>query len=64
MLTVHTAPVIDSVGLAKIKHAKVNDTVILDCPARAFPEPERLWYFEGTQIYPRNADDMVISFKL
>lgn len=59
MVTVHTAPIIDSVGLVKSRTAIVNGTVVLECPARASPPPERRWFYEGTQIYSRSMNDMV-----
>lgn len=62
MVTVHTAPIIDSVGLAKSRNAVVNETITLECPARASPPPERQWYYEGTQIYSRNMNDMVSGY--
>lgn len=62
MVTVHTAPIIDSVGLTKSRNAVVNETITLECPARASPPPERQWYYEGTQIYSRNMNDMVSGY--
>ncbi|CAD5230519.1 unnamed protein product [Bursaphelenchus okinawaensis] len=50
LITVYIAPQIDKSKLIKAKHSIVNDTVTLECPARAFPPPTREWTYEGTRL--------------
>uniref|UniRef100_A0A183D0C0 Ig-like domain-containing protein n=1 Tax=Gongylonema pulchrum TaxID=637853 RepID=A0A183D0C0_9BILA len=50
-LTVHTAPTIEGSGQLKVITTNVNTSVLLACPARAFPPPSRTWSYEGDRIY-------------
>uniref|UniRef100_A0A1I8F0W4 Ig-like domain-containing protein n=2 Tax=Wuchereria bancrofti TaxID=6293 RepID=A0A1I8F0W4_WUCBA len=50
-LTVHTAPTIEGSDQLKIIITNVNQSVLLPCPARAFPLPSRTWSYEGDRIY-------------
>lgn len=56
LVTVHIAPVIEASGLTKTRHAIVNQTVRLECPARASPPPQRRWSYEGTPLFARSFD--------
>ncbi|KAI6172894.1 EGF-like domain-containing protein [Aphelenchoides besseyi] len=61
LVTVHIAPIIEGAGLAKTKHAIANETVRLECPARASPPPERRWSYEGTPLFARSYDSTQIA---
>ncbi|VBB32471.1 unnamed protein product, partial [Acanthocheilonema viteae] len=50
-LTVHTAPTIEGSDQLKVVITNVNQSVLLPCPARAFPLPSRTWSYEGDRIY-------------
>uniref|UniRef100_A0A0R3RPN4 Hemicentin-1-like n=1 Tax=Elaeophora elaphi TaxID=1147741 RepID=A0A0R3RPN4_9BILA len=50
-LTVHTAPTIEGSDKLKVLITNVNRSVLLPCPARAFPLPSRTWSYEGGRIY-------------
>ncbi|KAI6240753.1 EGF-like domain-containing protein [Aphelenchoides fujianensis] len=61
LVTVHIAPVIEAAGLTKTRHAIVNQTVRLECPARASPPPQRRWSYEGTPLFARSFDSTRIA---
>ncbi|OZC05581.1 immunoglobulin domain protein, partial [Onchocerca flexuosa] len=50
-LTVHTVPIIEGSDQLKVVTTNVNQSVLLPCPARAFPPPSRTWNYEGNRIY-------------
>ncbi|CAG9531886.1 unnamed protein product [Cercopithifilaria johnstoni] len=50
-LTVHTAPIIEGSDQLKVLITNVNQSILLPCPARAFPLPSRIWSYENDRIY-------------
>ncbi|CAD5233395.1 unnamed protein product [Bursaphelenchus xylophilus] len=61
LVTVHIAPQIDKSKLIRSKSAKVNETVVLECPARAFPPPERNWTYEDSKLDKSALDPSVMK---